>query len=128
MVNGILAVEEGVNAELKSMEKKLADTLGTKVQIEMAGGRGTISINFFSSEELNAFLNRMMREAGNNVQNETIAGKSIDGIIENKNAEGAPVSPSPGGPVVNEPATEKSDFSGAATVDPVEELLKNFSL
>src|SRR3990167_2389502 len=128
MVNGILAVEEGVNAELKSMEKKLADTLGTKVQIEMAGGRGTISINFFSSEELNAFLNRMMREAGNNVQNETIAGKSIDGIIENKNAESAPVSPSPGGPVVNEPATEKGDFSGAATIDPVEELLKNFSL
>ena len=128
MVNGILAVEEGVNAELKSMEKKLADTLGTKVQIEMAGGRGTISINFFSSEELNAFLNRMMREAGNNVQNETIAGKSIDGIIENKNAGNAPVSPNPGGPVVNEPATEKSDFSGASTVDPVEELLKNFSL
>ena len=120
MVNGILAAEEGVNAELKSMEKKLADTLGTKVQIEMTGGRGTISINFFSSEELNAFLNRMMREAGNNVQNETIAGKSIDGIIENKNAESAPV--------VNEPAIQKSDFSGAATIDPVEELLKNFSL
>ena len=40
MVNGILAAEESVNAELKSMEKKLADTLGTKVQIEMAGGRG----------------------------------------------------------------------------------------
>ena len=120
MVNGILAAEEGVNAELKSMEKKLADTLGTKVQIEMAGGRGTISINFFSNEELNAFLNRMMREAGNNVQNETIAGKSIDGIIENKNAESAPV--------VNEPAIQKSDFSGAATIDPVEELLKNFSL
>ena len=110
------------------MEKKLADTLGTKVQIEMAGGRGTISINFFSNEELNAFLNRMMREAGNNVQNETIAGKSIDGIIENKNAGNAPVSPSPGAPVVNEPAIEKSDFSGASTVDPVEELLKNFSL
>ena len=128
MVNGILVAEENVNAELKSMEKKLADTLGTKVQIEMAGGRGTISINFFSSEELNAFLNRMMREAGNNVQNETIAGKSIDGIIENKNAGNAPVSPNPGGPVVNEPATEKSDFSGASTVDPVEELLKNFSL
>ena len=62
MVNGILAAEESVNAEFKSMEKKLADSLGTKVQIEMTGGKGTISINFFSNEELNAFLNRMMAE------------------------------------------------------------------
>jgi len=56
-------------------------------------------------------LNRMMKEAGNNIQNETIIGKSVDGIIENEKV----------------PA-EKSDFSGAATADPVEELLKNFSL
>ena len=121
MVNGILMAEEGVNAELKSMEKKLADTLGTKVQIEMAGGRGTISINFFSNEELNAFISKMMAEK--NVSPETRgteAEKSIDGIIENKSAESAPVG--------NELSAEKSDFSGAATVDPVEELLKNFSL
>ena len=50
MVNGILMAEEGVNAELKSIEKKLADSLGTKVQIEMTGGRGTISINFFPTK------------------------------------------------------------------------------
>ena len=121
MVNGILMAEEGVNAELKSMEKKLADTLGTKVQIEMAGGRGTISINFFSNEELNAFISKMMAEK--NVSPETRgteAEKSIDGIIENKSAESAPVG--------NELSAEKNDFSGAATVDPVEELLKNFSL
>ena len=121
MVNGILAAEESVNAELKSMEKKLADTLGTKVQIEMTGGRGTISINFFSNEELNAFLNRMTAETDKKTSLEQASGGgSIDGIIENKNAEG--------GPVANEPVAEKSDFSGAATVDPVEELLKNFSL
>jgi len=121
MVNGILAVEEGVNAELKSMEKKLADTLGTKVQIEMAGGRGTISINFFSSEELNAFLNRMTAETDKKTNLEQASGGgSIDGIIENKNVGSAPVA--------NEPMAEKSDFSGASTVDPVEELLKNFSL
>ena len=121
MVNGILEAEESVNAELKSMEKKLADTLGTKVQIEMTGGRGTISINFFSSEELNAFLNRMTAETNKKTNLEQASGGgSIDGIIENKSAGNAHV--------VNEPATEKSDFSGATTVDPVEELLKNFSL
>ena len=121
MVNGILAAEESVNAELKSMEKKLADTLGTKVQIEMAGGRGTISINFFSNEELNAFINKMMAEVDKKVGIEQKAAMgSIDGIIENKSAESAPVG--------NELSAEKNDFSGAATADPVEELLKNFSL
>lgn len=118
MVNGLLMSEAGVNADLKSMEKKLADTLGTKVQIEMTGGRGTISINFFSNEELNAFINKIMAEknvstgvSGNEAE------KSIDGIIENKTE-----------PAASEPSAVKNDFSGAATVDPVEELLKNFSL
>ena len=121
MVNGILAAEEGVNAELKSMEKKLADTLGTKVQIEMAGGRGTISINFFSNEELNAFISKMMAEVDKKAGLEQKTAKgSIYGIIENKSAESAPVA--------SESLVEKNDFSGAATVDPVEELLKNFSL
>lgn len=121
MVNGILMAEASVNADLKSIEKKLADTLGTKVQIEMTGGRGTISINFFSNEELNAFINKMMAEK--NVPPITSgieAEKSIDGIVENKSAGSAPVG--------NESSAEKNDFSGAATVDPVEELLKNFSL
>lgn len=118
MVNGLLMAEAGVNADLKSMEKKLADTLGTKVQIEMTGGRGTISINFFSSEELNAFINKIIAEK--NVPPEaggTAVEKSIDGIIENKSA-----------PAESESPAKKNDFSGAATVDPVEELLKNFSL
>lgn len=121
MVNGILMAEAGINADLKSMEKKLADTLGTKVQIEMTGGRGTISINFFSNEELNAFINKMMAEksfspAISGIETE----KSIDGIIENKSVENIPAG--------SESPAEKNDFSGAATVDPVEELLKNFSL
>lgn len=119
MVRGSLSPEESVNAEIRVIERKLADTLGTKVQIEVAGGRGTISINFFSNEELNSFLNRMMKENEDNKQGERLGGKSTDGIIENKNAETAPIAP--------EPAVEK-DFSGASTVDPVEELLKNFSL
>ena len=99
--------------------EKLADTLGTKVQIEMAGGRGTISINFFPTEELNAFINKMMAEVDKKVGTEQKAAVgSIDGIIENKSAESAPVG--------NELSAEKNDFSGAATVDPVEELLKIF--
>lgn len=118
MVSGVLMAEADINVDLKSIEKKLAETLGTKVQIEMAGGRGTISINFFSNEELHAFLNRMTAEAGKKTDDEQKSGeKSIDGIIEKQNA-----------PVTNESSAEKNDFSGAATADPVEELLKNFSV
>ena len=95
MVNGILIAEAGVNADLKLIEKKTIDTLGTKVQIEMTGGRGTISINFFSNEELNAFISKMMAEKMFRLrQAEMKLKKSIDGIIENKNAENAPASPS----------------------------------
>ena len=121
LINGILMTEEGTSLELKSIEKKLADTLGTKVQIEMTGGRGTIVIDFFSNEELNAFLNRMTAEVDKKTDIEQKSGGgSIDGIIENKNAKSTPAG--------NEPSAEKDDFSGAATADPVEELLKNFSI
>lgn len=117
LINGILMTEEGTSLELKSIEKKLADTLGTKVQIEMTGGRGTIVIDFFSSEELNAFLNKMTGEIGKVSSGETATDKSIDEIIENKNA-----------PTGNESLAEKNNFNSAATVDPVEELLKKFSI
>lgn len=121
MANGILMAEESVNTELKSIEKKLAETLGTKVQIQMTGGRGIISINFFSNEELNAFLSRITAESDKKTDVPQKNGeKSIDGMMENKITENAPVA--------DKPASEKSDFSGAATADPVEELLKNFSL
>ena len=119
IVRGSLSQEESANAEIKFIEKKLADTLGTKVQIEVMGGRGTISINFFSNEELNSFLNRMTKESENNVEIGAPAVKSIGGIIENKNAEAELTT--------IKPVVEK-DFSGASTIDPVEELLKNFSL
>lgn len=48
--------------ELKSIEKKLSDELGTKVHIALNGGRGTVSIDFFSSEELKAFISKVTGE------------------------------------------------------------------
>ncbi|RJQ31629.1 ParB/RepB/Spo0J family partition protein [Candidatus Parcubacteria bacterium] len=118
-INGRL-MAQGVNIELKDMEKKLSDTLGTKVQIEMTGGRGTISIDFFSNEELNAFLGRMTTfnsEEGSVPALESQV-KSIDGIIPN------------GALSLSEAvvAAPEKDPNGASDVDPVEELLKNFSV
>ena len=67
MVNGNTGGRRKRQCGIKINGEKLADTLGTKVQIEMAGGRGTISINFFSNEELNAFINKMMAEVDKKV-------------------------------------------------------------
>ena len=131
MVNGILAAEESVNAELKSIEKKLADSLGTKSSDRNDGRTGNYLHKLFLQRRVERFYKQ--NDGGKNVPIEASRNeveKSIDGIIENKNAENAPASPSlqRGEPVASEPSAEKSDFSGAATVDPVEELLKNFSL
>lgn len=52
----------GVMPEIREIEKRLSDTLGTKVQVELLRERGKISINFFSSDELNAFISKMMSE------------------------------------------------------------------
>lgn len=48
-----------MNQEIKSIEKKLSNELGTKVHIELNGRRGKISIDFFSNEELKAFINKV---------------------------------------------------------------------
>ena len=70
-----------VNQEIRSIEQKLSDELGTKVHIELNGGRGNISIDFFSNEELNAFINKVTSgkeadaEKGNEKSPETSATK-----------------------------------------------------
>lgn len=46
--------------EIKLLEQKLSDTLGTKVQIEQEGDKRKIQIEFFSKDDLQAFLNRVM--------------------------------------------------------------------
>lgn len=114
IVNGKL-ISEGINIELKFIEKRLSETLGTKVHIEMIGGRGKISIDFFSDEELNSFLKKMIGEKNKtneitDIENATKdeAVKSVDGILEKTRL----------------PLPEKE----TPEVDPVEELLKNFSI
>ncbi len=44
---------------IRAIEEKLADSLGTRVRIERIGKRGKIHIEFFSDEELQAFLERV---------------------------------------------------------------------
>ncbi|MFH0803596.1 MAG: ParB/RepB/Spo0J family partition protein [Candidatus Tagabacteria bacterium] len=51
--------EEPLNPEIRLLEQKLSDALGTRVSIEKKGDKGKISIEFFSEEELNSLLNRV---------------------------------------------------------------------
>lgn len=114
-----------INLELKSMEKKLADTLGTSVQIEMNGSRGKISIDFFSNDDLEAFLQKVVESRASIGKEKEVAQKSVDGILSETQ-----VQPQPQVSAVKDdtilPPQEKQKII-IEEVDPVEELLKNFS-
>lgn len=58
---GILPKREkkGKDPNVVAHERRLQEVLGTKVSIEEYGGRGKVSILFFSKEELLALLNRL---------------------------------------------------------------------
>jgi ParB family chromosome partitioning protein len=51
-----------IDPEMKLIEQKLADSLGTAVQIERDGEKRRIKIEFFSDEELQAFLNKIIND------------------------------------------------------------------
>lgn len=49
--------------EIKSLQDKLQSSLGTKVRLAMNDqGKGTITIHYYSSEELNSLLDRFLEE------------------------------------------------------------------
>lgn len=51
-----------IDPEMKLIQQKLSDSLGTVVQIERDGEKRRIKIEFFSDEELQAFLNKIMND------------------------------------------------------------------
>ncbi len=53
--------ENIVDPETKVLESRLEDFLGTRVQLAKSGDRGKILIEFYSSEELNAILDKILK-------------------------------------------------------------------
>ncbi|MBI2635109.1 MAG: ParB/RepB/Spo0J family partition protein [Parcubacteria group bacterium] len=47
--------------ETKALESRLEEFLGTRVKLAKSGGRGNILIEFYSPEELNAILNKILK-------------------------------------------------------------------
>ena len=57
-----LSLEDLGNAVANEIKSRLEETLGTKVEIKQKGGKGKITINFFSEEELNEILGKICKE------------------------------------------------------------------
>jgi len=53
--------ENTVDPETKVWESRLEDFLGTRVKLAKSGNRGRILIEFYSSEELNAILDKILK-------------------------------------------------------------------
>jgi len=51
-----------LSPELISLQSRLEEFLGTKTQIDDNGGKGKITINYYSPEELSALINRLSGE------------------------------------------------------------------
>lgn len=51
-----------LNPELMSLQSRLEEFLGTKAQIDDNGGKGRITINYYSPEELSALISRLSGE------------------------------------------------------------------
>lgn len=121
----------GVMPEIREMEKKLSDTLGTKVQVELSREKGKISINFFSNDELNAFINKMIgNEAavvGNGVAETAVVEEISDPHPQAQVGEQGAV-------VAEEPVSSASiEPEIAPQPEPVpqqspDDLIKNFSI
>jgi ParB family chromosome partitioning protein len=51
-----------LDPEVRSVQSRLEETLGTKVLLQKDGGRGKIIVEFYSEEELRSIVNKMIRE------------------------------------------------------------------
>lgn len=48
-----------IDPEIKSLEDKISESLGTKVKIKKSGGGGKIIVDYYSQEELNSILEKI---------------------------------------------------------------------
>lgn len=69
--------------EMRVLEEKLSEKLGTRVQIEKAGDKGKIHIDFFSEEELRALLDKMI-ENDNQDDEEILEKDDLRDILYNE--------------------------------------------
>jgi phosphoribosylformylglycinamidine (FGAM) synthase PurS component len=55
----VRAPRAGTDPEVEAIESELRGKLGTKVKVQKHGEAGKITIEFYSKEELNSFLDKL---------------------------------------------------------------------
>ena len=136
IINNKMAETDNVPSwEIKSIERKLSDTLGTKVQIAVNGGKGTIFIDFFSNEELNSFISKVAGEkllgaAQNKSADQALNGGEKAGarLAEEKIIGQVPVSSVDRVLPVNQPSEAPQNLSEVKSNDNLDELIKSFTI
>lgn len=122
MSNDPAGTSNNAGIELKSIEKRLSESLGTKVQIALNGGKGTIFIDFFSDEELKKFLSKVVGEkaASAFVSDKAESEQPVnDSVISSEKEVNVDIQAQPAAPLPNIEADKD---------DNIQELLKNFSV
>lgn len=51
----------GASADVQALEAELRDALGTKVSLKHARGKGTLTLHYYSDEELDKLVNRLLK-------------------------------------------------------------------
>lgn len=82
------------DAQLIDIEKRFTETLGTRVQIQKTDFGGKLTIDYFSTDDLEVILNRMRLESqGQQVTNPVVSTESLEKLIEHTGLETAEVVP-----------------------------------
>lgn len=72
--------------EITSLEEQLMEVLGTKVKVQSEGEGGKLMINFYSKEELQGIIDKLVQQRMNQVSHleRSSYGAPVASIIENK--------------------------------------------
>ena len=124
-VERVRKVERKFDPEIAELENKIAENLGTRVEIEQRPNGGRIRINFFSNEDLKVILGKIASGEGftNIISNS--GGLPADSVVgEPLQNEGSPTLDERGAPIDDRSAEEKK----ADENDEDLYSLKNFSV
>lgn len=82
---------EIIDPEIRMLEQKLADSLGTRVEVERDGEKKRVKIDFFTDEDLQSFLNKIngiiQAEEEAVAEEEELLMNELDGDDEKEESE-----------------------------------------
>jgi ParB family chromosome partitioning protein len=80
---GQSSVKSKTDPEISSLEEQLMEVLGTKVKVQSEGDGGRLTINFYSKEELQGIIDKLVQKRTNALHREQNFVSGLDKISEN---------------------------------------------